>query len=76
MTVQIYQLTDSRLGQKFLPVRIRGVSHHGEPLMHLSILISELLLELTKVGVGCSSDTGWAGCSRSLHEEGPKRNSK
>lgn len=32
----------------FLPVRIRGVSHHREPLMHLSILINELLLELTK----------------------------
>lgn len=75
MTVQSYQLTDSRLGQIFLPVRIRGVSHHGEPLMHLSILINELL-GLTRVGIGCSSDTGWAGCSRSPHEEGPKRNSK
>lgn len=39
--------------------------------MHLSILINELLLGLTKVGVGCRSDTGWADCSRSLHEDGP-----
>ena len=76
MTIHSYQLTDSRLGQIFLPVRIRGFSYHGEPLMHLSILINELLLGLTKVGVGCRSDTGWTGCSRSLHEEGPKRSSK